>query len=253
LATGLQFAAKAYVWALQGICQLHRLPFFAKLLFQQLPSPYNLLSLQQRATALGFKSNLRDTQVASFIFSCTRLAVLAVLWLPLSHAQPLSLTTSIEVNKKGHKDRVPLRVAVAKHFGERFLDRHGVTEGRRLCKWDGYWAECMYLELNNASLVSHEQRQAILALLRDPVASVDEEAVRVAHGASLHTNYKTDERRERAVQYRLKRLNETRQFYVSQQTRIADAASPSDRIAFEALMQRSDQKAVDRGRTTATR
>jgi len=54
-------AAETYIWGLQGICQLHRIPFAPKLVVQQFPPPYSLFSLQQAATALGLNSGLRDT------------------------------------------------------------------------------------------------------------------------------------------------------------------------------------------------
>ena len=56
-------AAETYIWGLQGVCQLHRIPFAPGLILQQFPPPYSLLSLQQAATALGLKSGLRDALV----------------------------------------------------------------------------------------------------------------------------------------------------------------------------------------------
>jgi ATP-binding cassette, subfamily B, bacterial HlyB/CyaB len=63
-ATGLLLGAETFVWGLQGICQLHRVPFSPKLALQQFPPPYSLLSLQQAAAALGFKSGLRDASAS---------------------------------------------------------------------------------------------------------------------------------------------------------------------------------------------
>jgi len=60
----LLLAAETYLWGLQCICRLHRVPFAANLVAQQFPPPYDLLSLQQAATALGLKSGLRNTAVA---------------------------------------------------------------------------------------------------------------------------------------------------------------------------------------------
>jgi hypothetical protein len=71
LAGELLLAAETYVWGLQGICQLHRIPFAPNLVLQQFPPPYDLLSLQRAATALGLKSGLRDVSVAE----CCELAV----------------------------------------------------------------------------------------------------------------------------------------------------------------------------------
>jgi subfamily B ATP-binding cassette protein HlyB/CyaB len=64
VATELLLAAETYVWGLQGICQLHRVPFVPGLLLQQFPPPHSLLSLQKAASALGLKSGLRDALIA---------------------------------------------------------------------------------------------------------------------------------------------------------------------------------------------
>jgi subfamily B ATP-binding cassette protein HlyB/CyaB len=56
-------AAETYIWGLQGICQLHRIPFAPALILQQFPPPYSLVSLHQAATALGLRSGLRDALV----------------------------------------------------------------------------------------------------------------------------------------------------------------------------------------------
>ena len=60
MASELLLAAETYIWGLQGICRLHRIPFASNLVLQQFPPPYHLLSLQQAATALGLKSGLRE-------------------------------------------------------------------------------------------------------------------------------------------------------------------------------------------------
>jgi len=64
LAGELLLAAETYIWGLQGICQLHRIPFAPNLVLQQFSPPYDLPTLQQAATALGLKSGLRDVAVA---------------------------------------------------------------------------------------------------------------------------------------------------------------------------------------------
>src|SRR5689334_20104013 len=56
-------AAETYVWGLQGLCQLHRIPFAPNLVLQQFPPPYDLLSFQRAATALGLKCGLREVSV----------------------------------------------------------------------------------------------------------------------------------------------------------------------------------------------
>src|SRR5262245_37424036 len=58
----LRISAGTFVWALQGICQLHRIPFAATLVQQQFPPPHDLASLQQAACALGLKSGLRESR-----------------------------------------------------------------------------------------------------------------------------------------------------------------------------------------------
>jgi subfamily B ATP-binding cassette protein HlyB/CyaB len=59
LATEALVSAGTFVWGLQGICHLHRIPFAPDLALQQFPPPYSLLSLQRAAQALGLKSGLR--------------------------------------------------------------------------------------------------------------------------------------------------------------------------------------------------
>ena len=49
----------AFVWALQAVCDLHRVPFSPALALQQVAPPYSLLSLQQATEAAGLKSGLR--------------------------------------------------------------------------------------------------------------------------------------------------------------------------------------------------
>ena len=60
----LVLAAETYMWGLQGICKLHRIPFAAGLVAQQFPPPHDLLTLQLAAAALGMKSGLRSTPAA---------------------------------------------------------------------------------------------------------------------------------------------------------------------------------------------
>ena len=60
----LLLAAETYIWGLQNICRLHRIPFAPNLVAQRFPPPYDLFALQRAATALGLKSGLRDTIVA---------------------------------------------------------------------------------------------------------------------------------------------------------------------------------------------
>ena len=50
-----------YIWGLQSICRLHRVPFAPELVVQQFPPPYDLASLRHAASALGFQGNARAT------------------------------------------------------------------------------------------------------------------------------------------------------------------------------------------------
>ena len=60
----LRIVSATFMWALQGICQLHRIPFAAALVQQQFPPPHDLNTLQQAAGALGLNSGLHDARVA---------------------------------------------------------------------------------------------------------------------------------------------------------------------------------------------
>ena len=48
------------LWALGGLCQVHKIPFAPNLVLSQLPPPHSLLSLQQAALSLGMKSDVRE-------------------------------------------------------------------------------------------------------------------------------------------------------------------------------------------------
>jgi subfamily B ATP-binding cassette protein HlyB/CyaB len=64
LATDLLLAAETYIWGLQGICQLHRIPFAPELVLQQYPPPHSFNCLQRAANALGLRSGVRDAGAA---------------------------------------------------------------------------------------------------------------------------------------------------------------------------------------------
>ena len=49
------FTADTYAWALRTICRLHRQPYAAHLLLQQVTPPYGVPEIGQAATALGFR------------------------------------------------------------------------------------------------------------------------------------------------------------------------------------------------------
>ncbi len=62
--SSLLFSSESYAWALQGICQLRRIPFAPNIILQQIPPPYGLLAFQQAAQALGLKSSVRSAAPA---------------------------------------------------------------------------------------------------------------------------------------------------------------------------------------------
>ncbi len=71
------FATETFVWGLQGMCHLQRIPFAPNLVLQQVAPPYNLESLQRAAETLGLKAGVRNaaaTDLASLPLPC--LAVL---------------------------------------------------------------------------------------------------------------------------------------------------------------------------------
>ena len=60
LAGDCTLSVENYVWGLQSICRLHRIPFAPELVVQQFPPPYNLVSLQHAAATLGFRADARS-------------------------------------------------------------------------------------------------------------------------------------------------------------------------------------------------
>jgi subfamily B ATP-binding cassette protein HlyB/CyaB len=53
---------EAFVWALESLCRLHRVPFDAELVLKQFPPPYDLATLLRAAQACGLKAGLAGTQ-----------------------------------------------------------------------------------------------------------------------------------------------------------------------------------------------
>jgi ATP-binding cassette, subfamily B, bacterial HlyB/CyaB len=53
---------EAFVWALESLCRLHRVPFDAELVLKQFPPPYDLPTLLRAAQACGLKAGLAGTQ-----------------------------------------------------------------------------------------------------------------------------------------------------------------------------------------------
>jgi subfamily B ATP-binding cassette protein HlyB/CyaB len=64
LDSNLLFATDTFVWGLQGMCHLQRVPFAPNLVLQQVAPPYSLNSLQQAAEALGLKAGIKQASVA---------------------------------------------------------------------------------------------------------------------------------------------------------------------------------------------
>lgn len=58
------FTADTYAWALHAICRLHRVPYAAQLVLQQVTPPYGLPAIGQAAAALGFRHSLQEIPVA---------------------------------------------------------------------------------------------------------------------------------------------------------------------------------------------
>ena len=120
-------AADTYVWGLEGICQLHRIPFSRSLLLQQFPPPHNAVSLQQAATALGLRSGLRDARASEL--SGLPTPFVAVLR-PTGgkagddHVPPSRLAIVVKCNEEGvsylEPGRKDLAIATADEFAGRF-------------------------------------------------------------------------------------------------------------------------------------
>jgi ATP-binding cassette, subfamily B, bacterial HlyB/CyaB len=53
-------SAGAFVWGLQALCDLHRIPFTPALALQQFAPPYSLLTLRRATEAAGLRSGLRS-------------------------------------------------------------------------------------------------------------------------------------------------------------------------------------------------
>jgi ATP-binding cassette, subfamily B, bacterial HlyB/CyaB len=52
-----------FVWALGSLCQLHKIPFDANLLLQQITPPYNVAGLLNAGQRLGLKIKAQSTAV----------------------------------------------------------------------------------------------------------------------------------------------------------------------------------------------
>lgn len=59
------FTAESFAWALDAICRLHRVPYAAHLVLQQVTPPYGLPEIAGAATALGFRCEVRNIPAAT--------------------------------------------------------------------------------------------------------------------------------------------------------------------------------------------
>jgi len=106
LANELLLSAENYVWGLQGICRLHRIPFAPNLVLQQFPPPHNLSSLQQAAKALGLNTGLRDACVTEL----PQLPTPFVAVLTPASSSPSAATTGTQPSQD--EDSAPHRLAI---------------------------------------------------------------------------------------------------------------------------------------------
>jgi len=54
-----QLTKESFLWAIQGLCALHRKPFSAELALQQLAAPYTKESFVRAMQAYGFDTAMR--------------------------------------------------------------------------------------------------------------------------------------------------------------------------------------------------
>lgn len=62
--SNLHFSPDCYLWALQRVCQLHRIAFSPDLILQQIPPPYGLPAFQRAAEALGLDCVISEADVS---------------------------------------------------------------------------------------------------------------------------------------------------------------------------------------------
>jgi subfamily B ATP-binding cassette protein HlyB/CyaB len=61
-----EVTGEAFLWALQGICAIHRKPFSAELATQQFAAPYTADAWVTAAQAYGFEASLRKVKIEKF-------------------------------------------------------------------------------------------------------------------------------------------------------------------------------------------
>ena len=59
----LTFGTDTFLWGLQGMCHLQRIPFAAPLVLQQIPPPYDFAAMQLAAQSLGLKAGIRQAGI----------------------------------------------------------------------------------------------------------------------------------------------------------------------------------------------
>ena len=72
----VQLETGTFIWVLQGMAQLQRVPFSPALALQQSPPPHDIAGLQEAARKLGLKASLRTLSSAAFgsiTFPCVAL------------------------------------------------------------------------------------------------------------------------------------------------------------------------------------
>ncbi|NBR29662.1 MAG: hypothetical protein EBT83_14820, partial [Betaproteobacteria bacterium] len=60
----VSIAPETFIWGLQGMCHLQRIPFAANLVLQQVAPPYTLESVQLAAKSLALKAGIRQAGIA---------------------------------------------------------------------------------------------------------------------------------------------------------------------------------------------
>lgn len=106
-------ARDTLLWALGGVCQVHRVPFDPNLIIQQFPPPYSLETLEHTMQALKFKAGVK--QVSNDAISQLTLPCLVLLNPSLSETpappeqeDPAQLSYSLALLIKADSERVLL-------------------------------------------------------------------------------------------------------------------------------------------------
>lgn len=107
------FAADTFVWGLQGMCHIQRIPFAPNLVLQQVAPPYDLNSLQLAAETLGLKAGVRHAAVRDF--ASLPLPCLAVLKpAAAAHDEPAANDPTMADGAAPHRLALVLRASDSK-------------------------------------------------------------------------------------------------------------------------------------------